>query len=73
MPLCAHISKSFSFRCFRLQEYLRQQESTSSCERMVCSMITINENVTLLPVEMICGAIARSKSGRDSHFFTSDL
>ena len=37
---------------------------------MVCGMIMISENVTLLSVEMICGAVAISKSSRDSHFFT---
>ena len=69
MPLCAHVSKSFSFRYSRLQEYLEQQEKTS-CERMVCGTIVISENVTLLSAEMICGAITISKIVRDSHFFT---
>ena len=73
MPLCAHISKSFSFRHFRLQEYLRQQENISSSRRMVCGTIMISKNVTLLSVKMIHGAIAISMSVRDSHFFTSDL
>ena len=69
MPLCAHVSKSFSFRYSRLQEYLEQQEKTS-CERMVCGTIVISENVTLLSAEMICGTITISKIVRDSHFFT---
>ena len=32
MPLCAHVSKLFSFRHFRLQEYLEQQENTFLAE-----------------------------------------
>ena len=51
MPLCAHITKSFSFRHFKLQGYLRQQENTTSCGRMVCGMIMISKNVTLLSAE----------------------
>ena len=68
MSLCAHISKSFSFKHFRLQEYLRQQENATSCGRMVYGMITISEDVTLLSVGMIHGTIVISKSVRDSHF-----
>ena len=67
MPLCAHVSKSFSFRYSRLQEYLEQQEKTS-CERMVCGTIVISENVTLLSAEMICGTITISKIGQGFSF-----
>ena len=47
-PYVLTLQKSFSFRYFRLQEYLRQQENTTSCKRMACSMITISKNVTLM-------------------------
>ena len=60
------------FWTFRLQDYLKQQENTFSCKGMVCDMITISENVTLLSLGVICGTISISESARDSHFFTSD-
>ena len=50
-PYVLTSQESFSVRHFRLQEYLRQQEITTSCRRMVCDMITIGENATLLSVE----------------------
>ena len=40
---------------------------------MICGMIMISENVTLLPTEMIFGTIVISMSVRDSYYFTKAI
>ena len=64
--MCSHF-KTIYFWIFQTTEIFKAAREDNFLRKMICGMTTTSENVIVLSMERIQGAV--SKSVRDSHYF----